>query len=370
MRVLLTSTSYPSDAQDWRGRFIYDMAGALAKKAEANLEIWAPPGVLPREVSYAATDSEAEWLKQLTQLGGIAQLLRKRGPFALGKAWGLLAHLRDVYRRSPADILHINWLQNALPLAVTRKPALVTVLGSDFALLKLPGMVAMLRRSFRGRRVILAPNAGWMVEKLEQCFGDLAEVRSIPFGIDPAWFDVRRTASQDEPLNWLAVTRLTPGKLGSLFEWGEGVFGNRDMLHLFGPRQDAGITIPDWVRYHGPTHPAALREEWFPKAAGLITLSRHDEGRPQVMLEAMAAGLPIIASALPAHQEILRHEINGMLVNSPQELQAALDFLADASSNNVMGAAARAWVSGEIGTWDDCAARYVAAYRNLLERPE
>lgn len=370
MRVLLASTSYPSDTQDWRGRFIYDMVGALAKKNEVNLEIWAPPGVLPPEVSYAATDNEAEWLQQLTQLGGIAQLLRKRGPFALGKAWGLLLHLRDAYRRSPADILHINWLQNALPLGVTRKPVLVTVLGSDFALLKLPGMVAMLRRSFRGRGVILAPNAGWMVSKLEQYFGDLAEVRPIPFGIDPAWFGVERIARESLPLNWLVVTRLTPGKLGSLFEWGEGIFGKRNVLHLFGPRQDAGITVPDWVQYHGSTHPAALREEWFPRAAGLITLSRHDEGRPQVMLEAMAAGLPIIASTLPAHREIIKHEKTGMLVGSPQELQAALDFLADNSNNDMMGAAARAWVGGEIGTWDDCAGRYVAAYRDLLERQE
>ena len=63
MRVLLTSTSYPSDAHDWRGRFITDMAGALAKKNEMNLEIWAPPGILPPDVSYAATDVEAIWLK-------------------------------------------------------------------------------------------------------------------------------------------------------------------------------------------------------------------------------------------------------------------------------------------------------------------
>ncbi len=271
------------------------------------------------------------------------------------------------YRRSPADILHINWLQNALPLTVCRKPALVTVLGSDLALLKLPGMATMLRRVFRGRRVILAPNADWMVSKLEQYFGDQVEVRTIPFGIDLSWFNVKRVIDPALPLNWLAVTRLTPGKLGLLFEWGQDVFGDRHILHLFGPRQDAGVTVPDWVRYHGPTHPAALREEWFPKAAGLITLSRHDEGRPQVMLEAMAAGLPIIASTLPAHREIIQNGKTGMLVDSPQKLQAALDFLANSSNNDAMGTAARAWAREEIGSWDDCAERYLVAYRDLLE---
>jgi hypothetical protein len=31
-----------------------------------------------------------------------------------------------------------------------------------------------------------------------------------------------------------------------------------------------------------------------------------------------------------------------------------------------MGNAAREWVLREIGTWDDCAQRYVAIYRELL----
>lgn len=367
MQVLLASTSYPADDQDWRGRFIADMAESLAKKSQLSMEVWAPPGALPSGVTYAGTEVDARWLKLLMQQGGIAHLLRKRGPFALGKAWELLVKLGDIYRRSPADVLHINWLQNALPLTVTRKPALVTVLGSDFALLKLPGMAAMLRRSFRERAVILAPNAKWMVGKLEQVFGDLAEVRHIPFGINPAWFSIERIPNQTSSLNWLAVTRLTPGKLGPLFEWGEVVFGSKHLLHLFGPHQDASIVIPDWVRYHGPSHPSVLRDEWFPQAAGLITLSRHDEGLPQVLLEAMAAGLPVIASRLPAHQEIIQHGETGMLIGSAQELQEALDSLADTFTNNSMGNLARAWISARVGSWDDCAELYVAAYRKLLE---
>jgi glycosyltransferase involved in cell wall biosynthesis len=62
--------------------------------------------------------------------------------------------------------------------------------------------------------------------------------------------------------------------------------------------------------------PRALLEEWFPQAAGLITLSQHDEGRPQVLLEAMAARLPVIASNLPAHRDLIRSGETGMLVDS------------------------------------------------------
>lgn len=371
MRVLLTSTSYPVDAEDWRGRFIADMAQSLAQTSGINLEIWAPRGALPQGAIHATTESEALWLKHLTEQGGIAQLLRRRGPFALGSVLGLLARLRDVYRRTDADILHINWLQNALPLSACRKPALVTVLGSDFALLKLPGMAPLLRRAFCNRRVILAPNAGWMADQLMRDFGDVAEVRPIPFGIAPRWFDVVRETPKAPPYNWLAVARLTPGKLGTLFDWGADVFGGGEhVLHLFGPRQDASITIPNWVRYHGPTHPAALACEWFPKASGLITLSRHDEGRPQVVLEAMASGLPVIASTLAAHREIIRHGETGMLVDSPEDLRAALNNLSCAPGNLAIGQAARAWVHECIGTWSDSAGRYLAAYRDLLEKEQ
>lgn len=368
MHVLLASTSYPSSPEDWRGRFIADMAVALADNPKLELDIWSPPGPTPDNIHYAGSESDSRWLAGMLQQGGIAHLLRKRGPFALGKAWGLLSRLRNVYRHSTADVLHINWLQNALPLAVTNKPALITVLGSDFGLLKLPGMVGLIRHALRGRRAILAPNTNWMSEELERHFGDLAEIRPIPFGVASPWFDVTRTPGKAGPFQWLAVTRVTRGKLGHLFEWGSQVFDRAHTLHLFGPHQDPGITIPTWVHYHGPTHPLALREEWFPRATGLITLSQHDEGRPQVMLEAMAAGVPVIASKLPAHQDVIEDGVNGILVDSPESLQAGIRQLSEYPNNYAMGIAGKNWVRSNPGTWHDCAERYLSAYETLLGR--
>ena len=172
MRVLMTATSYPVGAEDWRGRFIYDMAGALARREDLALRVWLPPGPLPPGVVSACSDGDARWLEALQAAGGIAHLLRRswRG---LPSAFGLLRRLRAVYRREAADLVHVNWLQNALPLAGSATPALVTVLGSDFALLRLPGMAALLRRVLAQRRACLAPNAAWMVPELERRFGAL-----------------------------------------------------------------------------------------------------------------------------------------------------------------------------------------------------
>ena len=361
----MTSTSYPENAQDWRGSFIANLAAALARREEIALSLWAPPGELPDNVIAAATPDDARWLRRLSQQGGIAHLLRNRRMFAAVTVIQLLARLGRSYRHQPADVCHVNWLQNALPLWGTRTPALITILGSDFGLLRLPGMKALVRAVLRQRRAILAPNAEWMRPALERVFGDLAEIRPISFGVDDPWFAVVRRPPE-QVRHWLVITRLTKNKIGDLFDWGEGLFGKDRQLHLFGPMQEE-MPLPHWVQYHGPAHPAELLQTWFPQACGLITLSRHDEGRPQVMLEAMAACLPVIASDLPAHRDIVQHQKNGWLAATPDDLRKALDWLEDPTRNLEAGEAARAWVRASIGTWDDCAGRYAAAYRQLLE---
>lgn len=364
MRLLLTATSYPADAQAWQGRFIADMATALSRRTDIDLQLWAPPGELPLGVQSVLHGYDARWLSDLLKVGGIANLLRQR---PLAGAWAgaqLLYRQRRACRLASADFYLINWLQNALALPNDGRPAIVTVLGADFRLLDLPGMVSMLRRVFRQRRTLLAPNADWMAPPLERLFGDLAEIRPIPFGVDARWFAVDRQIA--DPLRWLVVSRLTPEKIGDLFAWGEGVFGMGSELHLFGPMQEK-MPVPDWVHYHGATYPAALRDEWFPQAAGLITLSRHDEGRPQVMLEAMAAGLPVIASDLPAHRDLIHHRETGCLIGSRGDLQQAMQYLETTENNWRIGQAARRWIKSTIGDWDDCAARFVACYAGLMK---
>jgi len=360
----MASTSFPENAQDWRGRFIADMAASLARKEEVALTLWAPPGMLPDGVSSAVTPGDARWLKCLSTQGGIAHLLRMRKVSAVYAALQLLIRLARIYRKEDVGVCHINWLQNALPLLGTNKPALITVLGSDLRLLRLPGMTTLLRLMLRNRRAILAPNAEWMRKGLEQAFGDVARILPIPLGVDDAWFAVERRPTF-ETCHWLAVTRLTRKKIGNLFAWGEGLFGRQRQLHLFGPMQE-NIVLPDWVHYHGPTYPSELANNWFPQACGLITLSDHDEGRPQVMLEAMAAGLPVIASDLPAHRDIIRHQKNGWLAAATNDFRDGLVYLEDEGRNLDMGMAARAWARDFVGTWDDCAERYVVAYRQLM----
>jgi len=363
IQVLLVSTSYPTNAEDWKGRFIADMLRSVSASSQLQLSLWAPPGDIPDNVTDITTSQDRAWLITLSKKGGIAKQLRSSILPGAKAAIGLLIRLFFAYRREISDITHVNWLQNALPLWGTKTPALVTVLGSDFGLLRKTGMTSMLRAVFRQRPTILAPNADWMVPELEKVFSDVAKIVAVPFGIDRRWYALDR--SQAESGCWLAITRITRDKIGDLFTWGEGLFENRT-LHLFGPMQEQ-VHLPDWVVYHGPTHPSELCEIWFPRATGFITLSHHDEGRPQVMQEAMAAGLPVIASDLPAHRDFLRHGETGLLVNDPKELVTALTMLDEMQLNHTIGNAARDWAMHNIGDWEECAAKYLALYNELYQ---
>lgn len=363
----MTSTSYPASLADWRGLFIRHLADALARRDDLQVTLWAPPGDVHPRLTRVTTPDEDQWLAALMRDGGIAHLLRTRKARALISSIMLLRSLRSVFSRETSDVYHVNWLQNALPLPGNRRPALVTVLGTDMQLLRLPLMQTLIRRTLRHRKVAICPNADWMVAELQTGFGDLARIQAVPFGIDPRWYALQRQIGNGTTTRWLVVSRLTRNKIGPLFEWCAPFFATgARKLHLFGPMQET-IDVPGWVDYHGPATPDELREIWFPQAHGLITLSRHSEGRPQVMLEAMASGLPIIASRAPAHENILKHAITGWLVESPAEFEAGIDALTDLDENMRIGAAARAHIEQEVGTWDDCANRYTTIYRDLVK---
>jgi len=369
MRVLFTATSYPTDLSDWRGLFIRHLAFALSRFPEIELRMWTPPGEYPEKATPQTTDSDNDWLASLMNVGGIAHLFRTRPHAAIIPVIGLLLRLRRTYRRSTQhDIYHLNWLQTALPLPRDGKPALITILGTDLNLLRLPLVKPLLRRVMHKRQVALCPNAEWMMEPLSESFGDLAFIKPVPFGIDPIWYEIKRSPDKLEPV-WLAVTRLTRAKLGPLFTWAQPLFeGTGRQLHLFGPMQEI-IEVPDWIEYHGPATPDELAKTWFPRAHGLITLSQHAEGRPQVMLEAMAAGLPIIASDIDAHRNFVEDEVTGKLCSSPSSLIEAIESLENLSENKRYGQSARDWATSRVGTWDDCANRYIDLYKKL-SRPE
>lgn len=141
-------------------------------------------------------------------------------------------------------------------------------------------------------------------------------------------------------------------------------------LHLIGP-VDPGFApllrrlSGDGVVVRGPLPGAALPAEYA--AADLFVLPSIEEGFGMVILQAMAAGLPVVASSATGLPDADPHGEAGLVVPpaDPHALAEALAALTgDRERRQAMGHAARRLV--ERGwSWSDYADRAVAAYRTL-----
>ena len=113
--------------------------------------------------------------------------------------------------------------------------------------------------------------------------------------------------------------------------------------------------------------------EVLAQAALLVLPSRYGEGVPQALIEAAAAGVPIVTSDLPGCRAVVGHEVNGRLV-PPGDVDglahAVLGMLGDAHMRAAMGAQGMR-LARERFTVEAILARYVDAYRALgLAWPE
>lgn len=370
MRVFFSATSYPRSESDWQGIFIRRMADAISATDDVELRVWAPRGPLSPHARHACDQGDQTFLARMAEEGGIAHLLRTSPVHGVQRGAELVWRLHRAFRRhaSWVDVYHVNWLQCALGQLGLKKPVVATVLGSDLALLAKPGFSSALRLALRGRRVVLAPNAPWMIEPLREYLGsDCPEVVCVPFGVDDTWFDVKRNPSKNRHI-WITVLRVTRAKIGPLFEWTRDFDPTIHEFHLFGPQQEA-FDIPPWIHYHGSATPNQLAKEWFPRATGMISLSEHAEGRPQVLLEAMAAGLPIVCSRTDAHEDAITENESGLLVSTRDEFSEALSRLSDGATGAAMARWARSHAKSTYGSWADCAGRFCNIYRELCSRP-
>jgi glycosyltransferase involved in cell wall biosynthesis len=131
-------------------------------------------------------------------------------------------------------------------------------------------------------------------------------------------------------------------------------------------RQAQGGPVADRIHFAGPR--ADIPE--LLQACTLLVLPSRWEGLPNVVLEAMAAGRPVVATAVEGTTELLQDGCNGVLVppGSASALAQALAGLLDAPARLAeMGRAAQRIASQQY-PWERCVCAFDELYRGLLRK--
>ena len=158
------------------------------------------------------------------------------------------------------------------------------------------------------------------------------------------------------------------GRLDASLDWRLHIAGDGPQRpHLEEAARRLGMA--PHITFHGWMHRPQLAE--LMRSMDAYVFCSRDEGMPNAVLEAMASGLPVIATRIAGSEELVREGRTGFLVapEAALELSQALDGLlrCDPQKRKAMGMAARRGVLEEYA-WSAVAGRYLELCRDAVAR--
>lgn len=197
------------------------------------------------------------------------------------------------------------------------------------------------RRALRHAAAAM-PWTGWNAAALESEY-DLEDLQAetIHPGLDAGWWGeaaARRPANREGPMRVLFVGNDVERKgLPTLIE-AVAALGDEAVLDVVSGDE---IEEREFVRVHRGVTAGSERLRELYAEADVFALPTHADAVPWAVLEAMAAGLPVVASAVGAIPEMLGESGETVPVGDPEALAAALRRLNDPERRRTLGAAAR-----------------------------
>lgn len=307
----MLTTSYPRSEADVAGSFVRDIVAAV-RAAGAEVEVVSPAEFRHFGIAYGH---------------GIVGNLRRRPWLALALPLFLAGFVRAARRAArSADVVHAHWLPSGLVAALTGKPYVLQVWGTDLAL---AGRVPFLARRILRRAPVVVAASTALADRARSL--GARDVRVVP----PAIPVPGRVAEPDDPPHVLYVGRLSPEK--GILDFLEASEGMPRVIVGDGPLR---ARVPE---ARGFVPPAELGR-YFERAAVVCVPSRR-EGFGMVAREAMAYGRPVVASAVGGLTDDVIDGETGRLVpaEKPDALRAALtELLEDYALRRRLGEAGRA----------------------------
>jgi glycosyltransferase involved in cell wall biosynthesis len=410
VHVLFLTQTYPRSATDGAAPFIRDIARGLVRGGD-RVTVLAPHAAgLARSWDDGGVDVETfRYAPEAWELVGYGRSLEADEGLRLGAALAtplyLLAARRAVARAlAPTrpelrpDLVHAHWVvPNGVAIAGLgrRVPLAIGLHGSDVFLAEKPLIRNWVGHTLRRSRVLTGCSPE-LVDRVAALGMPRERTRVIPYGVDGALFApaASSAAAAEGRRRWrarlgipdTAVVVLGVGRMATkkgfqhLVEVLPGLFercadvhvvlaGGGDLWQSFRDRTEA------WA---GRVHmPGAVYHDQLPdlyRAADVFALPAvHDrkgnvDGLPNVILEAMASGLPVVASAISGIPLAIDDGVHGLLVpeaDRPALADALARLVGDAALRRRLGDAARQRAVSEL-SWDVVASRYRGAYELAL----
>jgi glycosyltransferase involved in cell wall biosynthesis len=224
-------------------------------------------------------------------------------------------------------------------------------------------LAPLLRRVWKRAKAVVANSQG--LRDLAHKFDPKSPIAVIPNGVDLERFHVAQRRWQ--PARLLFVGRVVYQKgldvlLQSLaglkkMDWTLEIVGD-------GPQRATlenlagSLSISERISFSGWKQAGELVAAYA--RANLFAYPSRHEGMPNALLEAMASGLPAVATHIAGNEELVAHEETGLLTPSDDAaaLQARLaELIGDTAARQRMGAAARERVAARY-SWQRVATEY------------
>lgn len=396
LRIAVVSTFYPNPSAPYRTLFVRHLVRSLAEQADVRVLApvpYAPPWPPSRRwrALRAVPDEHDDGPLRISHPRYLV-IPKVDALSGFSYARALLPWLRRMRAERPIDVLHAHCVYpDGVGVALTARqlgiPLVVTAHGSDLNL-------DARRASLRGQmRWALRRAAGIIAVSEDLCRKaiDLApEARDrttcIPCaGVDAAVFHngdrlAARAARSLEPESRIAlfVGNLVAIKALDvlLAAWrlllAAGTVGDADRLVLIGDgvlRQQLSTQIRAKELRGTVQLLGALPQQevagWM-QAASVLCLSSHQEGMPNVVIEALASGLPVTATAVGGIPDLVKPHVNGCLA-APGDARQLAQALAEAFGRNWDAVQIAATAAGY--NWKDLATRNLEVLRSAAGRP-
>jgi len=395
LRILFLTQTFPRQPGDTSGPFIRDLARALVRGGDAVTVLapharglaaaWEDDGVAVRSFRYAPAALEVlGYSRSLDADETIRPLAGLVAPLYLAAARRAVARC---CRTEGADLVQAHWVvPNGLAAAGAAPgvPLAVGLHGSDVFVAERRGVRRAVALAL-ARTAVLTGCSPELVDRVCALGFPRGRAHVIPYGVDVAKFAPGPPRGRD----WrqclgipaAATVLLSVGRMATkkgfqvlLPELPALLARHPDLQVVLA---GAGDRLAEFRRAAGSEprihFPGAVGHDDLPdlfRAADLFTLPAvHDargnvDGLPNVILEAMATALPVVATAISGIPQAVRPQETGWLVpegDGPALASAIETLVADPVLRRRLGEGGRLVAEREL-TWDRVAARYRAAY--------